>query len=193
MIMKRLVLLFTGLLIGLTTASATELNHPKKHHKAKINKAFKHAEPIVFVERDVTFFVFPDGSFDFKANNKTKYFNNKYYTNNTRIRNISRNRSVNISHDRFGNIKRIGNMPLNYDRQGKITRIGSVFMDYKHGNNTLKQVGGLSVHYNHWGKIVKTRGYVNHFNKHNNRIAYFDNVRHSNDNDYYFKQKKIKR
>ena len=68
MIMKRLLLLFAGLLIGLTSASATELHHQKKKTKIDKTKRYRYAQPIMFVERGVEFLVFPDGSFDFNTN-----------------------------------------------------------------------------------------------------------------------------
>ncbi len=180
MIMKRLLLLFTGLLIGLTTVSATELNHQKQKTKLDKTKRYRYAQPIMFVERGIEFLVFPDGSFDFNTNYEDTFYNDSYYKTRASKRssvNITygtpgkrfkytskryRNRGVSISHDRDGKVRRIGNLFLNYDRYGKLKRVGSIYMSYKR-NGTLTQVGGLKVKYNHWGEIVFTRGQVNRF------------------------------
>lgn len=164
--MKRTILLFAALLIGLTTASATEQNTKKQF---KNNSFYKNAEPIVFVERGIEFLVFPNGSFDF--NTKNNFYNNsRRSTINTRYQSSSKNikfsnirvkKGVIISKDRFGKIKRIGNVFLNYDRRGNITQIGSVNINYNRGNGIVKQVGGLKVNYNRKGKIVNLRGKVN--------------------------------
>ncbi|MDO5980439.1 hypothetical protein [Flavivirga spongiicola] len=174
--MKRLVLLFASLLIGLTTVSATELNHQKLENNLDITKRYRYAQPIMFVERGVEFLIFPDGSFDFNTNANDGYHNDHYYKRSSRrgstnttygIRNRSYkynpyryNRGVSVSHDRDGKVRRIGNVYLNYDRYGKIKRAGSVYMNYRYGHGSLSQVGGLRVAYNHWGKIVNTRGQV---------------------------------
>lgn len=176
--MKKRLLLFAGLLIGLTTASATELNTNNPDTHFDINKRNRYAQPIMFVERGVEFLIFPDGSFDFNTNTRNGY---NYYKPNSRRRNnvnvgyrgpnariqfstYNSNRGVSISRYRNGNIKRIGNVYLNYDRFGNITRAGSVFIDYNRGNGLVRQVGGLKVKYNRWGEIVNLRGQVNHFN-----------------------------
>lgn len=166
--------------MSLTTVTASEIKSDKKGKHLDITKRYRYAQPIVFVERGVEFFVFPDGSFDFNTNFEDSFYNDTYYKtrNSKRSRvnatsNILRNkvkytsprqRGVSISRDRSGKVKRIGNVFLNYDRRGKLTRVGSVYMDYKHGKGVLTQVGGLKVKYNHWGEILFTRGQVKHFN-----------------------------
>ncbi|WP_156113418.1 hypothetical protein [Wocania ichthyoenteri] len=160
--MKRLLLLFTGLLIGLTTVSATELNHQDQKTKLNKTKRYRYAQPIMFAERGVEFLVFPDGSFDFNTNYEDTFYNDSYYKKRTskrhninktygapgkRVKHTSyRHRSggVSISHDRDGKVRRIGNLFLNYDRYGKLKRVGSIYMSYKR-NGTLTQVGGLNL------------------------------------------------
>ncbi|MFV9550984.1 hypothetical protein [Algibacter sp. PT7-4] len=202
--MKKVLLVCASLLIGLTTASATELN--KKKRKITINKTTKHyylEQPIVFNERGIEFFIFSDGSFDFNTNANNYYYNDAFYKKNSRRSSINinhrgpnsniqytsnryANTSVSISRDRNGKIRRIGNVFLNYDRHGRITRAGSVFMKYNRGKNSnLHKVGGLKVKFNKYGEIIYTRGHVNQLNNIN-----------LND-DYYYKHnkraKKIKR
>ncbi len=179
--MKRLVLLFAGLLIGLTTVSATELNHQKTENNLDITKHYRYAQPIMFVERGIEFLIFPDGSFDFNTKTYDNNYSDFYYKNNSRrgssvnttygVRNKRYkhtsnryNRGVFVSHDRNGKIRRVGNVYLNYDRYGKIKRVGSVYMGYRQGrHNRLNLVGGLRVHYNRWGEIINIHGQVKRY------------------------------
>ncbi|AUP77225.1 hypothetical protein C1H87_00235 [Flavivirga eckloniae] len=168
------------MLIGLTTVSATELNHQKLENNLDITKRYRYAQPIKFLERGIEFLIFPDGSFDFNTNANNACYNDTYfYKRNSRRGSVNAtygtkhkryrynayryNNGVSIIHDRDGKVRRIGNVYLNYDRYGKIKRVGSVYMNYnyrRHGR--LNQVGGLRVHYNHWGQIINTRGRVKH-------------------------------
>ena len=220
--MKRLVLLFAGMLIG-TTAFATELNHQKTGDHLDITKRYRYAQPIMFIERGIEFLIFPDGSFDFnthidngfyddgmynKNNSKRGSINANHRGPNTQIQfsNMRANRGVQIIRDRYGKVRRIGNVFLNYSRNGNITRVGSVFINYRRGRNTVvNQVGGLRVQYNHWGEIVHTRGFVNWNNRNThydiNRFDDRDDYHFENDDNYYYykqngkvkKQKKNKR
>ncbi len=176
--MKRLVLLFASVLIGLTTATATELNNQTFEKDLDKLKRYQYAQPITFIERGVEFLIFPDGSFDFNmvSGNHDAYYNShsrrsnvniSYRGPNTHIQytNAPINRGLNIIRDRHGSIRSIGNMYLNYDRYGRITRAGSIFMDYERGkHSSLYKVGGLRVDYNKWGEIINIRGQVNRFN-----------------------------
>ncbi|XMO86113.1 hypothetical protein AAFN75_15090 [Algibacter sp. AS12] len=172
--MKRVVLVFASLLIGLTTASATETNTHKPTIKVEKRKSNQLSQPIKFIENGVEFLIFSDGSFDFNTKhtkhfnplpyNKNKYRNKSYRGPNANVQYTRfSNKGLTITHDRFGKIKRIGHVNINYDRYGRITRAGTVNMSYeskKHGD--LTKVGGLKVEYNRKGQIVKTRGQVKH-------------------------------
>ncbi|MEL0456437.1 hypothetical protein WJN01_09375 [Flavobacteriaceae bacterium SZ-1-7] len=185
--MKRVLLVCAGLLIGLTTASATETTTEKPKTKIDINNNYRYAEPIMFLERGIEFLIFPDGSFDFNTHINNNGHNDDFYFRNSNSRrgsinasysgpNVSvqyssdfANRGVSISRDRDGKIRRIGHVYLNYNRYGKITRVGSVFIGYGRGRTaTLTQVGGLHVNYNRWGEIVSTHGKVNRYDSYCN-------------------------
>ncbi len=170
--MKKVVLFFTVVLMGLTSVSAFEADHHKPKHKNKILTNYRYAQPIVFVERGVEFLIFPDGNFDFNTDAYREYYQNNFYRRNRRSVNTTygapysryhRNSGVFIAHDRDGKVRRIGNVYLNYDRFGRIKRAGTVYMNYTYGRRhvTLSQVGGLRVHYNRWGEIVNAQGRVN--------------------------------
>ncbi|TGV01604.1 hypothetical protein [Flavivirga rizhaonensis] len=177
--MKRLVLLYAGLLIGLTTVSATELNHQKAENNLDITKRYRYAQPIMFVERGIEFLIFPDGSFDFNTDAYNDYYDNSYYKGNSRRSSVNvtydtrkkrykyspnrYSRGISISHGKDGKVRRIGNVYLNYDRYGKIKRAGSIYMNYSYRHGKLKQVGGLSVRYNDLGGILNTWGQVKRY------------------------------
>ncbi|TNJ46494.1 hypothetical protein KFZ70_13765 [Tamlana fucoidanivorans] len=177
--MKKTLLLFTGLLMGLTTVSATTSNYDVGQKKILKHKN-RFAQPIMFIERGVEFLIFPDGSFDFNTNYYDPYYNdNTYYKSSSRRSSLNVNyrgpnvnigysngqNGVYISRDRFGQVRRVGNVFINYNRRGQVSRVGSVYIDYGRGRHaTLRQVGGLRVHYNDWGEITNVRGQVNRFN-----------------------------
>jgi len=177
--MKKIVLLFTGMLMGLTTVTAAEKVSAKQSTDLDLTSRYRYAQPILFVERGVEFLIFADGSFDFNTDlfSTVPDDDNYYYrrSNNRTRRSTNRthgapghtyghpDRGVLVTHDRMGRVRRIGNVFINYDRQGKIKRVGSVYMSYRRGQ--LKQVGGLQIIYNRHGDVIGTRGFVNHRNQ----------------------------
>jgi hypothetical protein len=217
--MKKLVLLFTGLLIGLTTVTAAEIQEvlgtAKQSSDLDLTSRYRYIQPILFVERGVEFLIFADGSFDFntdvfstvgdednyyyrRSNKRTRRsINRTYGAPGTRYNNGER--GVLVTHDRLGRVRRIGNVYINYDRNGLIKRAGSVYMRYRSGR--LTQVGGLRILYNRHGEVIGTRGHVNLSNQGcgfcsttNCNVDHFDyhsntNDDWDNDNDYYYYRK----
>ncbi len=212
--MKKLVLLITGLLMGLTTVTAEEtVSKSDLDINVTLTKRYHHAQPILFVERGIEFIIFPNGDFDFNTaldgyGYNDQYYNDLYYrTTNTRRGTVNapgttsrhydyRPRGVQIIHDRYGNVRRIGNVFINYDFYGRVNRIGSVYIKYN--RNRLVQVGGLKLIYNKHGKLVNTRGQVNRQWRNNwtyNHFNFDNNNWDNNDDFYYYKKdgKKVKR
>lgn len=196
MIMKRTVLIVAGLLTGVTTAWAKDLKSNINENNVIATKHYRNAQPIVFVERQVEFFIFPDGSFDFNTNlnnnARRNAINASYNSPRVSINYTSANHRIpHISYYRNGLIKNIGSIYMNYDRYGKVTQIGNVFIDYGRGKHgTLSRVGNLKVNYNHYGEIVSTRGIINHENRfYNNNskqhIGVNNNKHYKNDANYY--------
>ena len=221
--MKKILLMSTVMLIGLTTVHGQNT----RRQNAVKTVHYRFAEPITFVERGVEFLIFPDGSFDFNTDLAYTYYDaNMSRRTGTRLnsfdvslqtRNISGrvqystpySRSIYIAHDWEGKITRIGNVVINYDREGRIARAGSVIMKYQRGNGNLRQVGGLKVNYNHWGEIVQIYGVVNAYNANIHYVVgnnlredhIYNDFDHHDDGDFYYyrkgneikKQKKSKR
>lgn len=79
---------------------------------------YRDAEPIVFMERGIEFFVFLNGDFDFNTRPQDSH-GDYYYRRGASARGttaIAINYGVRIEHDSFGRVRRIGNTFINYDR-----------------------------------------------------------------------------
>lgn len=174
--MKKITFLVASiLLMGGGVANATERNNLSSERRVAVD--FRNAEPIIFTEGGIEFFVFADGQFDFNTRSLARgnYFKpnkrgngNKNYGTAASFRRD--NYGVKVEYDRRGNVTRIGNVSINFDSNDRIRRIGSVQMFYN--RFALEQVGGLEIIYNRRGQVVDTygsvkggRGYADNQNK----------------------------
>ncbi|MFV5700379.1 hypothetical protein ACM55F_00760 [Flavobacterium sp. XS2P12] len=198
--MKKITLLVASIfLIGGGVANATEKTNFSLERRLPVD--FRNAEPIVFIERGIEFFVFPDGQLDFNTRPSTggyKYNKsnkrgslNKTYGAQTNTRN--KNYGVKVEHDNMGRVRRIGNVSINYDSNDRIKRVGTVYMAYN--RYALERVGGLEIIYNRRGQIVDIvgsvkggRAYEYSQNDYDNTDYEYGNNQNSNDqDDYYYK------
>ena len=158
--MKKITLLVAAnLLIGsLAFASATERDTDTERRNRTLVH-FMDAEPIVFMERDIEFFVFLNGDFDFNTRPQDSQ-SDFYYKRGATARGTSAfgNYGVRIEHDSFGRVRRIGNVFINYDSQNRVNRIGTVYMRYN--RFALSQIGGMELRYNRDGFLIDTFGDV---------------------------------
>ena len=196
--MRKLVLLFTGMLIGLTTVTA-ETKSASQGEDLVLNRNY-YAQPILFVERGVEFLIFPDGSFDFNTQIEQTQGDNYYRRSTTKRRSVNttygapgtqvtystpRDRGMIITHDRDGKVRRIGHVFLNYNRTGQIKRIGSVYIAYNR-QGLVSQIGSMRLKYNKRGHLIKTIGHINRSNTGN-----YDGQQHdynTNDDNYYYRK-----
>lgn len=130
---------------------------------AKITfRNFDPNQPIEFVERGITFYVFANGQFDFNtqpSRGEVIFKNGRRGVNATfGSPNRFTEGGVRVEHDNFGRIRRIGNVFVNYDQFDRIKRIGSVYMSYN--RFALDRVGGLQLIYNRFGIVVDVFGSV---------------------------------
>jgi hypothetical protein len=190
-IMKKITFLVASiLLMGGGVANATEKNNLSNERRVAVD--FRNADPIVFTEGGIEFYVFTDGQFDFNTRSSAR--GNSFKPNKRGNGNKSYgpaasfrrdNYGVNVEYDRRGNITRVGNVSIYFDSNDRIKRIGSVQMSYNHF--ALEQVGGLEIIYNRRGQIVDTYGAVKsgraYANNQNSDYEY-GNDRKSNDRDY---------
>jgi len=194
--MKRITLLVASILVLGNTANAevTQL-FGEKSFITNFND-----EPITFIERGISFYVFPDGQFDFNTE-PTVGDGDLYYKNGKRSSSANVNNTygapgvrrpaqgIRIEHDSQGRIRRIGNVFINYDAQDRIKRIGSVYMTYN--RYALSQVGGLQLIYSRNGQIIDTVGSVkgNAYAGNTGSSYYYGSSsnygNNSNDNYYY--------
>lgn len=189
--MKTITLLAAAVLM-VNAANATEvINYPGAENRA--TSAFSFDEPIMFIERGIEFYVFPNGEFDF--NTETTVGSDTYYREGRR-NTVNRTHGapgsftdggVKVEHDAKGRVRRVGNVFLNYDSADRIKRIGSVYMTYN--RNALTQIGNMKIVYNGRGQIVNMLGAV----KGNYGYAYNDTSDHHytqapahNEEDYYY-------
>ena len=192
--MKKITLLVASIfLVGSVANASSVINY---YNESRFPVNIYEAEPIVFVERGIEFFVFPDGQFDFNTRPSTRDF---YYKNGRRTtfnktygarNNKATNYGIKIEHDYFGRVRRVGNVFINYDANDRIKRIGSVYMAYN--RFALEQVGGLKIVYNRKGQIINLVGLVknDHFNT---GFSYsscdyddYNSAADGNENDYYY-------
>lgn len=189
--MKTITLLVASIFLLGSVANASEIiNFSGKE------ASFSFDEPIEFTERGITFYVFPNGEFDFNTQQNTNtdilYRNGRRNTNQTF--GTPSNGGVRIEHDNFGRIRRIGNVFVNYDFDNRIKRIGSVYMSYN--RFALSQVGGLRIIYNRRGQIVNMFGTVKGFTSNysynypnENDFDCIENENNYNDNDHLYYRK----
>ena len=126
---------------------------------------YRNAEPIMFMERGIEFYVFPNGEFDFNtrpSGPRRTVVNTTYGAPGVRTTTTyygPANYGVRIEHDNFGRVRRVGNVFINYDGYNRVKRVGSV--NRRYNSFALTQVGGLRIFYNRRGHIIDVAGYVN--------------------------------
>ena len=184
-IMKKITFLVASILLfGSSVASATEKIDFSVQRKSLVD--FRNDDPIVFLERGIEFYVFPDGQLDFNTRPtstgdmyyRTKGKNDVNKTYGAPGNSRKGNYGVRVEHDNLGRVRQVGNVFINYDANDRVKRIGSVYMTYN--RYALERVGGLEIIYNRRGQIVDIVGSV----KGGSRYAYNQNNNSGNDYGY---------
>ncbi|THF53497.1 hypothetical protein E6C50_04655 [Flavobacterium supellecticarium] len=173
--MKKITLLVASIFLVGSMAQASEnpVFSDAKTNGPRYGIDYRNAEPIMFMERGIAFYIFPNGEFDFNTqpetsgtvvyrNGRRGVINTTYGTpdpRNPRYYNTAANYGIRIEHDNFGRVRRVGNVFINYDSANRVKRVGTVYMSYN--SFALSQVGGLRIFYNRRGQIVDISGYVN--------------------------------
>ncbi|MBE14817.1 MAG: hypothetical protein CL867_01065, partial [Cytophagaceae bacterium] len=158
--MKKLALLFIGLLtIGTTTYAANTNSEEMARRYANYD-----GSKYVFVEAGIEFSVFPDGEFDFYI---PRYADGVSVGVNAGPVSISFNTGFNydpyIQYDDYGAVIQIEDTPLYYDHYGRLTQAGNV--DIRYNRNRIVRVGGLFVNYNRFGAFDYCTGFINIYNR----------------------------
>ncbi len=205
--MRKITFLVAGFLLMLNAATAQEIRTDRRgngngHHNGNGHNGhndyyaidYRDAEPIEFRERGISFYVFPNGDFDFNTGNSSYIARRGGVPTTTNIENRGV-RGIRIENDNYGRVRRIGNVFINYDYYGRVKRIGSVYMTYN--SFALTKIGGMRLFYNYHGEIVGVTGYVNGMNYgyHYNPCPagysggdYHDDD-YGNDDDFYYYKK----
>ena len=170
--MRKITLLVASLLLISNVTIASEKNVFGANDEGyRFITDYRDADPIVFKERGIEFFIFLDGQFDFNTQPttsgiryRTENMNRTYGAPGVRSVTVSNTyygpaRGVRVEHDNFGRVRRVGNVFINYDAFGRVKRVGSVYMKYN--SFALKQVGNMKIFYNRRGQIIDVTGFVN--------------------------------
>lgn len=191
--MKKITLLVAANLLVGSLALATEKTTFSDFERNVAYSNYMDAEPIVFMERGIEFFVFLNGDFDFNTRPQDREGGIFYRRGGTRGNTVEAvNYGVRIEHDSFGRVRRVGNTFINYDNRNRVSRIGTVYMRYN--RFALSQIGGMQIVYNRRGMIIRTIGEVN-FTRgnygyaHNTYYGSSENYNSGytyNDNSYYY-------
>lgn len=191
--MKKITLLVAANLLVGSLALAAEKTTFSDFERNVAYSNYMDAEPIVFMERGIEFFVFLNGDFDFNTrpqDSQGGFFYRRGGTRGTTAAAV--NYGVRIEHDSFGRVRRVGNTFINYDNRNRVSRIGTVYMRYN--RFALSQIGGMQIVYNRRGMIIRTIGEVN-FTRgnygyaHNTYYGSSENYNSGytyNDNSYYY-------
>jgi hypothetical protein len=188
--MRNAVLLVALFLGGMTTQMIAQ-KHGNVNSKVGKKHRYDNSQSVEFVENDVLFTVFTDGTFSFtdqivgqpyrynKRNHKKNYYGKK-----NRSAGIHRrgNRPIRVRTDHYGTIIGVNDVCISYKRNGKVKQIGSVPVYHQRGQ--LVQVGGMTLQYDRFGGIRNTFGIINRYNDdfwHNDWYSYND---YGNDRNY---------
>jgi len=170
------------LLVG-TTAQAAD--QKLSDQVDRVTKRYRNAQPIVFVEKGVTFFVYPNGEIDYKTprrrNHRATNWNTGYYNTPGRSRNYRFNRFT-VRYDYYGRVNRIGLITIGYNR----LRV------YYGKRGYIRHIEG-NIHYTGCGYCGVDGCSITHDTYYNfNRRSkhYHDDDDDDDDDDYYYKNRK---
>lgn len=135
-------------LAGLAIFGIFTLQAQRTIHTGGFNNHSQHDyndEPIAFEERNIMFYVFLDGEFDFNTE-PTVYVD---YVSRRGNAHEKMKKGVRIERDAYGKIRRIGNVFISYTYDGKVKKIGSVYITYH--RDRMESIGNLDIVYSRYG------------------------------------------
>lgn len=181
--MKKLIFT-TAVLLGLAFQNTTSANNNHRY-----------SDYIEFTESNVSFYVYRDGTFDFKIHNYENSYGNRLYASiSTPNFSFSYQQSrpdarrEYVRYDRYGNIVQIGSVYIDYDGYGRLRAIGNVEI-YFHGDY-VSSIGHPRANYAYYKRYYRPHVYVAPrvvvYNKHYAKPYYGHHKSYSN-NSYYNK------
>jgi len=162
--MKKLIYIFTGLLLSLVTVNAS--NTTTKDQTA-INNSYTsgYGNSFIFNEQGIEFSIFSDGQFDFYMQNRGPQVSVSIGNHSTGVSfNSGYNYNPYLQYDEFGAIIQIENVPVFYDFYGRVSQVGNIFINYN-TRGYLYRVGGLFVYYNRYNRFSHCTGFINGYNR----------------------------
>ncbi|MEM7187536.1 MAG: hypothetical protein AAF466_12845, partial [Bacteroidota bacterium] len=167
----RNALLLVALFLGGMTTQTMAQRHGNVNKKPGKKHRYYNSQSVRFVENDVLFTVFTDGTFSFtdQFNGRPYRFQKRNHRSNYYGKNGRRghrrgygHRPLRVKTDRYGSIVSVNGICISYKRNGKVRQIGSVPIYHQRG--LMVQVGGMTLQYNRFGEIRNTFGQINRFN-----------------------------
>ncbi len=162
LIMKRILFLIACLVSVSTTAIAT--TNTTEANASLTTFVNGYGNSFIFVENGIEFAVFPDGQFDFYAQNFAPNINFGLRTNNVAFSfNTGFNYNPWVQYDSFGAVIQVENTPIFYDAWGRVAQIGNIIINYN-GIGRVARIGGLNLFWN--GNVfLRHTGFINRFNR----------------------------
>ena len=163
-VMKKIIFTVSSIMfMSFFSVKGNNFEPSSLNYEVNLERYNTHEQTLSFYERGITFFVFPNGEFDFNTHprlrsNSRRTLNTSFGAPSTNTSRYYADYGVRIEHDNFGRVRRIGHVFINYDRYGRIKRAGSVYMRYN--RQFLSRIGGMSVRYNRYGRIINTIGSI---------------------------------
>lgn len=129
------------------------------------NTSHRYSDYIEFTESNVSFYVYRDGTFDFKIHSYGNSYGDRLYASVS-----TPNFSFSYSHsrpdarreyvryDRYGNITQIGDVYIDYDGYGRLRAIGNVEI-YFHGDY-VSSIGHPRANYAYYRRYYRPHVYV---------------------------------
>mgnify|MGYP000503765145 CR=1 FL=1 len=152
--MRNLVLFFSVLILGTSGVMAAGTTDDKVAER----NAYRYNDSFIFVEKGITFSVYPDGEFDFYIDNRVSGRRNGVTFNS------GFDYSPYAQYDDYGAVIQVENVPIFYDHYGRVTQVGDVDITYNNGR--VRRLGGMNVYYNRRGFYDYHTGFINVFNRH---------------------------
>lgn len=156
--MKNLILLFTAMIFGASSAMAVTVED-----KVAIRNAYNYNNSFIFVEDGITFSVYPDGEFDFYLDQRAGVNANVNFRNVNITYNSGYDYNPYVQYDDYGAVIQVENIPIYYDYYGRVTQVGNVDISYNRGR--VNRLGGLYVYYNRNGAYSHHTGFINVYNR----------------------------
>lgn len=129
------------------------------------NTSHRYSDYIEFEESNVSFYVYRNGTFDFKIHNYENSYGDKLYASiSTPNFSFSYRQSrptaqrEYVRYDRYGNITQIGDVYIDYDNYGRLRAIGNVEI-YFHGDY-VSSIGHPRANYAYYQRYYRPHVYV---------------------------------